>query len=172
MALARKQRGLYWLYLVYGATTTRARPVVYRDPVGLWEDGEIDLDFEVLLGRAPVPEEGAETEPPEGDLQAREDSVDRFEGGSVQQFVDDEDGYLKWLAANPGGFVINSYRRPRANYLMLHQATCSTVSGDPAKGRLWTSGYSKTCAATREQLERWAEREVGGRAILCERCRP
>jgi hypothetical protein len=54
MNLARGKRQQYWLYLVFGATTVRPKPVLYRDPVGLWERGELELDFEVMIGRAPL----------------------------------------------------------------------------------------------------------------------
>ncbi len=52
--LAREKREQYWLYLVFGTTTVRPKPVLYRDPVGLWERGELELDFEVMIGRAPL----------------------------------------------------------------------------------------------------------------------
>jgi hypothetical protein len=31
---------------------------------------------------------------------------------NMQDFVDDDPGYLAWLAAHPAGFVLNTYRRP------------------------------------------------------------
>jgi hypothetical protein len=42
--------------------------------------------------------------------------------------------------------VLNSERRPRAEYLMLHLATCWTINGRPSRGRVWTTGgYRKVC---------------------------
>jgi len=39
-------------------------------------------------------------------------------------FVND-DGYLRWLAQNPDGFVVNSNRVPVSSYLILHRASCT-----------------------------------------------
>lgn len=77
-----------------------------------------------------------------------------------------------WIAGNPGGFVVNSYRRPAAGYLVLHIATCRTTSGEPSRGRLWTKDYIKTCSTLRADLERWASAEVGGHLTPCALCEP
>lgn len=53
--LAIRERGRYWLYVVLGATGRWPVIVRYRDRVGLWQAGEIELDFADLQGRAPLP---------------------------------------------------------------------------------------------------------------------
>ena len=58
----------------------------------------------------------------------------------VAVFLDDEGGYLEWLPRHPDGFVTNAARRPRADYLILHRASCHTISGTPARGSRWTTG--------------------------------
>ncbi|MPZ24517.1 MAG: hypothetical protein GEU28_13520 [Dehalococcoidia bacterium] len=90
----------------------------------------------------------------------------------VTIFLDDDGGYRAWLAANPGGLVINSYRIPSANYLRLHQATCRTIDGDPSRGSRWTADYLKACAADIGSLHEWARRRTGGTLIPCRICRP
>jgi len=40
---------------------------------------------------------------------------------ALTHFVND-DGYLRWLAQNPNGFVVNSNRVPVSSYLILHRA--------------------------------------------------
>lgn len=87
----------------------------------------------------------------------------------MRRFVDDDDGYLGWLAAHPGGFVINADRTPRPAYLRLHRASCRTINGRPARGGRWTKDYIKVCG-DREELESWARFEVGGKVQPCPTC--
>ena len=44
---------------------------------------------------------------------------------ALTHFVNDDDGYLRWLAQNPDGFVVNSNRVPVSSYLILHRASCT-----------------------------------------------
>jgi len=87
-----------------------------------------------------------------------------------ERFVDDDDGYESWLGANPSGYVINAERQPRPKYLMLHRATCPTISGTPAHGRSWTKDYLKYCAASREDAAGWCQSTVGRGPKPCGRC--
>ncbi len=86
----------------------------------------------------------------------------------MQVFVDDDDGYLRWLHENPSGYVVNADRPPNASYLRLHRANCRTISGEPATGRAWTATSTKACGS-RSDLESWA-RGVGGEASACPTC--
>jgi hypothetical protein len=86
----------------------------------------------------------------------------------MQHFVDDDAGYQQWLTDEPGGFVINTYRAPSSAYLMLHRATCKTISGRPARGSTFMGEYSKVCGA-REELQRFAD-SLGGEAGPCRIC--
>src|SRR5579863_3164965 len=84
-------------------------------------------------------------------------------------FVDDDAGYLAWLADHGPEFVINTYRAPASAYLKLHRATCSTITGVPARGATFTGGdYSKLCGS-RDDLEVFA-RNLGGDASPCGLC--
>jgi len=87
----------------------------------------------------------------------------------MREFIDDDPGYLGWLAANPDGYVINSYRLPVAGYLMLHRSGCRTVNGQPPTGDGWTSTSKKVCG-TREELEKWVRDSVGGDLTACGTC--
>lgn len=46
----------------------------------------------------------------------------------MQIFDYDDGSYLAWLVVHPDGFVVNSYRRPIPDYLILHRSTCKSVS--------------------------------------------
>jgi hypothetical protein len=87
----------------------------------------------------------------------------------IQEFRDDDAGYRSWLYANLGGFVVNAAQRPAPGYLVLHRATCETITPTPDKA--WTKDYSKVCSGDRYELEAWA-RSLGGRLRTCERCDP
>ena len=86
-------------------------------------------------------------------------------------FNDDDDGYLAWLAQNPEGFVINTYRPPSPGYLRLHRAGCSTISGEPPNGKYWTRTSTKICGS-RAELENWARNRIGGDVYYCPQCLP
>jgi hypothetical protein len=84
-------------------------------------------------------------------------------------FVDDEAGYLSWLRDHPQGYVLNTDRSPRAAYLILHRATCRTISG---RSDNWTHNYAKVCADTVSELEVWARAKTGGFLTHCGICAP
>ena len=90
----------------------------------------------------------------------------------MQQFSDDDYGYLSWTESNPTEFVINSRNPPHPDYLILHRSSCYTISGNPANGVHWTREFSKTCSNDRPELENWAYSEVGGDLLHCGRCKP
>jgi hypothetical protein len=89
--------------------------------------------------------------------------------GRVQHFLDDDNGYLSWLARHPDGSVINTYRQPTPTYLLLHRATCKTITGSPARGTWWTADYSKICG-DRDELLSWARAAVGAEPRVCPLC--
>jgi hypothetical protein len=73
----------------------------------------------------------------------------------VRHFVDDDSGYRAWLRANAAGYVVNTYRRPSARYLVLHRATCPSMQVYTEGGTMKGIEYSKLCAGTRRVLERY-----------------
>jgi hypothetical protein len=89
----------------------------------------------------------------------------------MQIFIDDDDGYLRWLAEHPAGYVVNSYRRPCSTYLVLHRASCPHIS-TAARTNWTTTGYIKICAAHRERLATWARQETGEGPKGCGVCKP
>jgi hypothetical protein len=88
----------------------------------------------------------------------------------MERFVDDDAGYLRWVAQNPDGYVLNTYRQPAASYLKLHRATCGTINDRPARGDNWTVDYQKVCG-DRAELELWARNQVDGELQPCPICR-
>ena len=81
----------------------------------------------------------------------------------TEVFRDDDAGYERWLAENPGGYVVNARRTPRADYLKLHRAWCRHISSLQPGATTWTSGdYIKVCGRRLDEVERWARSHVGG----------
>lgn len=73
----------------------------------------------------------------------------------MQYFVDDDQGYLGWIATHPAGYVLNTTRSPSAAYLMLHRANCWTISRLQPRAMTFTGDYSKLCG-NRGELEKHA----------------
>lgn len=86
-------------------------------------------------------------------------------------FIDDDKAYLRWLTQNSKGLVVNSYLHPSPEYLILHRATCWTISTD-ARTNWTTTGFIKICSLEEEELGAWAEKEVGGQLHRCKICNP
>jgi hypothetical protein len=103
---------------------------------------------------------------------SRNPSTTRRRASQVAIFSEDEDGYSRWLAEHPNGYIINANRTPSPNYLKLHRASCPTISGRPAHGETWTGPYIKVCADQKTALTEWAADEVGGSPEPCQRCGP
>jgi hypothetical protein len=70
----------------------------------------------------------------------------------MERFVNDDRGYLDWLSANPGNFVINMPRCPVAGQMILHRAGCGSIKGARSSSSYWTNHSGKLCGS-REELE-------------------
>ena len=91
----------------------------------------------------------------------------------MQVFDHDDAGYVGWLEANPHGFVLNSYRSPQPSYLILHRATCSSISRTSEPPVRWTtSDFIKICSNEVTEIEAWCRRETGTGPQPCGMCRP
>ena len=78
----------------------------------------------------------------------------------TQWYLNDDAGYLAWLAAHDDGFVLNTYAHIAAGYLVVHRARCRTINRDLAAGKAWTVQYGKACA---EQCRRAVPGQPSGR---------
>ncbi len=87
------------------------------------------------------------------------------------QFINDDPGFLRWKAANPNGFIVNSNLVPVSSYLKLHRSTCSCLSEFKYKN-FTTTGFIKTCSLDPAALDAWAVQTTGGHVDPCKSCRP
>ena len=83
-------------------------------------------------------------------------------------FRDDDSGFFSWLDGHVDGYFINTERHPKASYLVMHRPSCSHFDRSPDVH--WTKNYIKVCSSSRDDLEYWAARAVGGEATLCSSC--
>lgn len=81
--------------------------------------------------------------------------------------------YVRWLEAHPGGYVLNTYRKPHLDYLILHRATCKSISRTAEPPVRWTtSDFLKVCAVTIAEIDAWCHKETGVDPRPCGQCRP
>lgn len=89
----------------------------------------------------------------------------------VTEFRDgDDEGYRDWVRIHRGGYVLNMAKFYNPNYLILHQATCHTINGEPARGDVFVGDYVKVCARRRNELEDWTIKNMGTAPSQCEIC--
>ncbi len=88
----------------------------------------------------------------------------------MERFVDNDAGYVAWLARHRGGFVLNTFPHVSSSYLVLHRAACRMVNRPLAAGRHWTHQYGKACSDDRSELAIWALRETGKGISACGSC--
>lgn len=96
----------------------------------------------------------------------------------VRHFIDDDTGYRRWLARHHDGYVINTYHSVSPRYMVLHRATCLSISvfSPETAGGFTERQYSKACGDTIEELRAWAR--ANGRpdgtftSTACNFCQP
>lgn len=91
----------------------------------------------------------------------------------MQEFKDNDVGYLAWAERHPNGFVVNADRRPKAGELVLHKSQCFSIRDPNKPPGAWTHrAYIKVCAESVAELERWGRDQPGGRLRACKQCNP
>lgn len=132
----------------------------------IWEAGRRGTPPPSDAGTGRPPSGHGRPDPPGPESRAATDH-------SIVSFVDDDTGYLAWIAAHPKGYVLNCERTPTPRYLVLHRADCHTVAPrNAADARIWTTAYRKVTSLTAEDLISWAERETAASPAPCRICRP
>jgi ubiquinone/menaquinone biosynthesis C-methylase UbiE len=116
-----------------------------------------------------------------GDPKAKEQPVAVVEGApeeAASEFVNDEAGYLAWLADYPDGFVLDAMRNENPEVMVLHRARCVSVN-DYAPGEQWGSftenRHMKVCGQSVGSLREWVRhhgREDGSFSGTCAKCAP
>lgn len=85
-------------------------------------------------------------------------------------FKDDETGYLRWVQAHPGGYIVNiDEPQVTPQYPMVHVASHKLLSS-PARTNYTTGRYFKVCSEQLENLEAWAQSKYGRTLTRCRQC--
>jgi hypothetical protein len=93
----------------------------------------------------------------------------------VIRFAEDDEGYLAWVSDHPEGFVLNVRRKSDPSYVVLHRASCGSISGKQVRGAFTHRNYRKVCADSIMALRAAAQREGrkdGSFSRECGLCRP
>jgi hypothetical protein len=72
--------------------------------------------------------------------------------------VGDHDAYLDWVSKHNNGYVLN---RTLKDFATLHRATCGTIRGNPANGKLYVGQSKKYCSKQIQVLENFGVVEWG-----------
>jgi hypothetical protein len=85
------------------------------------------------------------------------------------QFLDDDIGYLDWIARNPPGWIVKSNCNPNPE---LHRSAPGFVRIYVWRinpGMRWTKDYCKRCG-TPAELHQWAQQPLGREPTVCSHC--
>jgi hypothetical protein len=69
-----------------------------------------------------------------------------------------DQAYTDWLAEHPNNFVLNTRSRHDPTYMVLHRASCWTISPfrkGTAPGAFTQSSYKKVCSDDIAELRQW-----------------
>jgi hypothetical protein len=93
-------------------------------------------------------------------------------------FDGDDEAYLGWLCDHPDGYVLNTWRDPEPEFMVLHKATCGQItafSNASSSGAFTERAYIKICAENIAHLEAWVKRHGrpdGSFSSICPACNP
>ena len=90
-------------------------------------------------------------------------------------FEDDDAGYLDWVSRNRDGYVVNVRRTLTPDYVILHRATCSSISASHEAGAYTERSYRKLCGRTMTDVVEaplWCGRHRGSFTKRCSLCKP
>ena len=90
----------------------------------------------------------------------------------MERFEQDDEGYLRWIKEHSAGFVVNCYPNPSTDYLVLHRATCASITVKQIDKEHWTHDYIKVCSQDRGEILMWSYAEAGGAPSACQICDP
>lgn len=94
----------------------------------------------------------------------------------MAKFFTSDTEFRAWSGSCPEGYVLNLRRNAGANYLILHKASCSSLSPSQYRGGAFTErSYRKVGSASIRELTDWIGKNVPGAASFsgrCGRCHP
>jgi hypothetical protein len=87
------------------------------------------------------------------------------------RFSDDDLSYLAWIATHPDGFVLNVRCSSDRNCVVLHRASCTSISNDTHEPGAYTGrNHRKICATSEGELKLAAQDEGRRDGTFSKRC--
>ena len=104
------------------------------------------------------------------------EALSRAGGSRVVVFDSDDEAYLDWLDIYPEGYVVNVRRKRSPDYVVLHRATCSSISNRMIEPGVYTErAYVKYCGETIADIAvapTFCGRKSGSFTKRCGFCKP
>ena len=91
------------------------------------------------------------------------------------RFDNDDAGYLAWLSWNNQGYVVNVRRRLTPDYVVLHRASCGSISALREDGAYTERSYVKFCGRALPDIDEAPTacgRTRGSFTKRCSLCKP
>lgn len=88
-------------------------------------------------------------------------------------FENDDTAYLEWVGRNRDGYVVNVRESLGSDYVVLHRATCTSISGPREPGAYTERYYRKLCGRTLDDVAEapiWCGRSKGSFTKRCSIC--
>lgn len=89
----------------------------------------------------------------------------------VKEFRDNEEGYLRWVLANPNGYILNvAYQCSMRQYPMVHSCRHKLLSSPTRTNyttKIKNKGYYKVCSLSLDALETWSRSACKKSPIYC-----
>ena len=126
-----------------------------------WRTRDVNLDHETLLFVR------TGNDRPDGPTRSMSSRLISFDG--------DDARYLDWLTRNRDGYVVNVRRNLNPDYVVLHRATCRSISEPREAGAYTERGYRKLCGpmmADVVEAPTWCGRLRGCFTRRCSLCKP
>ncbi len=93
---------------------------------------------------------------------------------AVVLFESDDPAYLRWIADNSDGYVVNMRKRQDDDYLVLHRASCFSIirypNMDKNPGGFTERDYRKLCGASIADLQVYLSKVTNKRHPFSKRC--
>lgn len=92
----------------------------------------------------------------------------------VEDFQDNDAGFVAWVAVNPAGYVLNIQRSHNPVDARVHAAGCGHIArairaAEDGTKRA-TSTYIKVCSVSLTELDEWSQGEIGRSIRRCPHC--
>ena len=92
----------------------------------------------------------------------------------VEDFHDDDAGFVAWVAVNPAGYVLNIQRSLNPVDARVHAAGCGHIARAIREAEYGikraTSTYIKVCGVSLTELDEWSRAEIGRTIRRCPHC--